>query len=114
MKFSDSHEWIAFVREGVVAIGISNYAQKELGEVVYVELPKVGKSLAKGDEMAVLESTKAATDIYSPVSGKIIAVNESLKSNPGIINESPEKEGWIIQLELADPNELNSFKEDSE
>jgi glycine cleavage system H protein len=109
MKFLESHQWVELVNEGIVVMGISNYAQKELGEIVYIELPKIGSLVIKGEEIAVLESTKAATDIYSPVSGKIIAINELLKENPELINLSPEKEGWIIKVELTQPEEYNSL-----
>lgn len=108
MKYTESHEWI--VLEGNVGVvGITDYAQKELGEIVYVELPKVGAKIKAGEEACVLESTKAAADIYSPVSGKVIAVNESLKSNVQKINQSAEKEGWLFKIELADKNEYTNL-----
>ena len=105
MKFSQSHEWVK--TEGTIAtVGISDYAQKELGEIVYVELPSVGVKIEAGEEAIVLESTKAAVDIYSPVSGEIIEVNISLKADPQKINHSAEDEGWLFKVHIRDPQEL--------
>jgi glycine cleavage system H protein len=105
MNFSETHEWVRL--EGSIAtVGISHYAQKELGEIVFIELPQPGQTVKKGQEIAVLESTKAATDTYAPLSGKIIAVNEQLRLNPAIINQQPETDGWLFQIELSDPAEL--------
>lgn len=111
MKFTDSHEWIRVIgNRGIV--GISKHAQKELGEVVYIELPKLGKVIKAKDEVAVIESTKAASDIYSPVSGTILEVNEVLKANPDLINTAPESEGWIFAISLEDPSELEHLLDD--
>jgi glycine cleavage system H protein len=100
MKYTESHEWISL--EGRVGIvGITRHAQGELGDVVYVELPKIGQHLQMGDVACVLESTKAAVDIYAPVSGKVISVNESLRNNPSLVNTAAEKEGWLFQVELS-------------
>jgi len=103
-KFAETHEWID-VDEGKGRVGISAHAQKELGEIVYVELPKVGQEIKAGEEVAVLESTKAAADIYSPVSGKIIAVNEKVKEDPSLMNKSPEGEGYLFEIALTHPEE---------
>jgi glycine cleavage system H protein len=108
MYFADSHEWIR-VEGRVGYVGISRYAQRELGEVVYVQLPQVGRQVRAGEEVAVLESTKAAADIYSPVSGTIIAVNTSVKENSLIVNQFPEAEGWLFQVEIANFQELDSL-----
>lgn len=108
MKFTESHEWI-LVDRNVGTVGVTEYAQKELGEIVYVELPEVGKNVKAGEEAAVLESTKAAADIYSPVSGKIIAVNEALANASELINQSPEDKGWIFKIELFAPDELEGL-----
>lgn len=107
MRYTESHEWI---EEGVnpKKVGIADYAQKELGDIVYVELPKVNFTVQKGQEVAVLESTKAAADVYAPVSGKIVEVNGALKDNPALLNLSPEKEGWIYKIE-AKEEELASL-----
>lgn len=110
MKFTETHEWIE-VQNGIGTVGVTDYAQKELGDIVYVELPEVGKSVKAGEEAAVLESTKAAADIYSPVSGEIVAVNTLLGEASEKINESPEKEGWIFKIKLTDPDELKSLME---
>lgn len=108
MKFTETHEWID-VKDGIGTVGISNYAQKELGEVVFVELPKVGKKVKRGEEAAVLESTKAAADVYSPVSGTIVEVNLNLKTASETINQSPEKEGWIFKIKLDSLKELDEL-----
>lgn len=107
-KYTPTHEWI-HQEEDVGTVGITLYAQRELGEVVYVELPKVGKQVKAGEEVAVLESTKAAADIYSPVSGTIIAVNDSLKENISLINTSPEREGWLFKIALEVEDELSQY-----
>jgi glycine cleavage system H protein len=108
MKFTESHEWIE-VKDDVGTVGISDHAQKELGEIVYVELPEEGKSVKAGKEAAVLESTKAAADVYSPVSGTILSTNKNLTSKPDLVNISPEKDGWIYTIKLSAPEELNSL-----
>ncbi|MEI8364911.1 MAG: glycine cleavage system protein GcvH [Parachlamydiaceae bacterium] len=108
MKFTDTHEWIN-VHDGIGTVGITKYAQKELGDIVYVELPKVGSPVKKGQAAVVLESTKAAADVYSPVSGKIIEVNLSLNSASELVNSSPEKEGWLFKLSLSDPLEFDAL-----
>lgn len=107
IKFTESHEWIDIdATQGIGIVGITQYAQKELGDVVYVELPIVGRQVKQGQEAAVLESTKAAADVYAPVAGEIIAVNQDLKQSPEWINQKPEKEGWIFKIKLADQKEL--------
>jgi glycine cleavage system H protein len=108
MKFTESHEWIE-VKNGIGMVGITDFAQKELGDIVYVELPIVGKQVKKGDEAAVLESTKAAADVYAPVSGVITEVNQALSDACDLVNKSPEKEGWIFKLSLKDPQELEEL-----
>ncbi len=113
MRFTDSHEWIT-VENGVGTVGITDHAQKELGEVVYVELPAVGKRVKAGDEVAVLESTKAAADIYSPVSGEIVEINQKLGDFIHQINSSAESDGWLFRIKLADTAETEKLlnKED--
>lgn len=108
MQFSDSHEWVK-ITNSRATIGVSQHAQKEIGEVVHVELPKLGVKIKKGQEIAVLESTKAAVDIYSPVSGKIVEVNRELIDHPELINEYPQEHGWLVRLELQDPTELEKL-----
>lgn len=113
MKFTESHEWIR-VEDGIGTCGITSHAQKELGEVVYVELPSVGKRVKAGDEVAVLESTKAAADIYSPVAGEIIEINQKLGDFIHHINSSAESDGWLFKIKLSDPAETEKLlsKED--
>lgn len=108
MQFTPSHEWIV-CNGDIATIGITLYAQKELGEIVYVELPSVGASIKKGEEMAVLESTKAAADIYSPVTGIVIEINNELANDCVRINRSPEKEGWICKIQMQDSSEVSSL-----
>lgn len=108
MKFTETHEWID-VKDGIGTVGVTEYAQKELGDIVYVELPKIGSEVKKGKEAAVLESTKAAADVYAPVSGKIVEVNLSLKDASELVNNSPQRDGWLFKLSLLDPNEFDSL-----
>ncbi len=112
MKFTETHEWIE-VQGDVGTVGVSNHAQKELGDIVYVELPKVGKAVRAGEEAAVLESTKAAADVYSPVSGTILEVNRTLEQASELVNRSAEKEGWLFKIKLSDPKELDALIENS-
>lgn len=107
MKFTDSHEWIEMENSDVGIVGVSNHAQEELGDIVYVELPAVGKKVKMAQEAAVLESTKAAADVYAPVSGTIVEVNTALKTNPELINRSAEKEGWLYKIRLDNPSEFD-------
>ncbi len=108
MKYTESHEWIE-INNGVGTVGITQYAQKELGDIVYVELPKVGSEVKAGEEAVVLESTKAAADVYSPVSGSILEVNNALKEASEKVNLSPENEGWLYKIRLANAKELDSL-----
>jgi glycine cleavage system H protein len=108
MYFTDSHEWIK-VEDGLGTVGITTHAKKELGEIVYLELPQIGRVVKAGEEVVILESTKAAADIYAPVSGEIVAVNEVVRNAPDILNESPEERGWLFQIRLSNPEELNNL-----
>ena len=103
LKFLDSHEWIK-EDENTVIVGISDHAQSELGEVVYVELPAVGDEFVSGDEAAVVESVKAASEVYTPISGEVIEVNEALEENPEFVNTSPYEDGWFFKLRVSDEN----------
>ena len=103
LKFLDSHEWIK-EDENTVIVGISDHAQSELGEVVFVELPAVGDEFVSGDEAAVVESVKAASEVYTPISGEVIEVNEALEENPEFVNTSPYEDGWFFQLRVSDEN----------
>ena len=108
MKFTQTHEWIE-LDDQIATVGISDFAQKELGDAVYVELPTIGHQLQGGDEAVVIESTKAAVDIYSPISGEVVSVNEVLYTAPETINRSPEAEGWLFKLRIHDLGELESL-----
>ncbi len=111
LKYTESHEWVFADEDGNARIGISDHAQEALGDLVYVELPAVGDEIGQGDPCAVVESVKAASDIYAPVSGKVIAVNEDLDDDPAIINSDPYDDGWLFQLELSDKTELDGLKD---
>jgi glycine cleavage system H protein len=106
--FTKEHEWVKVTGDDAV-VGISDYAQHALGDVVFVELPAVGKTLAKGDEAAVVESVKAASEVFSPVSGEVMTVNAAIVDQPGLINEFPEGEAWFFTLRLSNPAELGAL-----
>ena len=106
--YSDTHEWIEVEGE-TGTVGVTAYAQKELGEVVFISLPEVGRKIEAGHEIVILESTKAAADIYSPVSGTITAVNTKIKEVPDLLNQYPESEGWIYRIALSNPEELSNL-----
>ncbi|XP_015960222.1 glycine cleavage system H protein 2, mitochondrial [Arachis duranensis] len=108
LKYCDSHEWVK-VDGKSATIGITDHAQDHLGDVVYVELPEVGKDVTQGESFGAVESVKATSDINSPVSGKVVEVNEELNSSPGLVNSSPYKDGWIIKVEVSDSGELNNL-----
>ena len=108
MKYLSSHEWARLEEDGTVTIGISDHAQEALGDVVYVETPEVGSHVISGEEAGVVESVKAASDIYSPVSGEVIAINEALEDEPEIVNGSPYDEGWFFKVRPSDLSELDS------
>ncbi|WP_027328256.1 glycine cleavage system protein GcvH [Marinimicrobium agarilyticum] len=107
LKYLPSHEWARVEEDGTVTIGISDHAQDSLGDVVFVELPEVGSSVSKGEEAGVVESVKAASDIYSPVSGEVIAINEALEDAPETVNESPYDDGWFFKVKPEDTDELS-------
>jgi glycine cleavage system H protein len=112
VKFTEDHEYIRLDgKTGVV--GITNYAQDQLGDIVFVELPSVGQKLKKGDQAAVVESVKAASEIYSPASGTVTEVNIALTGGPGLINTSPDSDGWIYKLALDAPGELDTLMDDA-
>lgn len=111
LRYTESHEWVSTEDDGNARIGISDHAQEALGDLVFVELPVVGDEIGQGDPVAVVESVKAASDIYAPVSGKIIAINEDLDADPAIINSDPYGDGWLFELELYDTEELEGLKD---
>ncbi|MCS6879597.1 MAG: glycine cleavage system protein GcvH [Geminicoccaceae bacterium] len=106
--YTKEHEWIR-VEGGIATVGISEHAQEQLGDVVYVELPEVGREVAAGEPVAVVESVKAASDVYSPVSGRIVDVNRAIADNPALVNEDAEGAAWFFRIELADPSELGGL-----
>ena len=109
LKYVETHEWVREDGHGTVIVGITDYAQDALGDVVYVELPEVDSEVEMGDEVAVVESVKAASDIYAPLSGTITEVNESLEGNPELVNTDPYRDGWFFRLKLRDVEELSSL-----
>ena len=109
--FTEDHEWVD-VDGDIGTVGISEYAQEQLGDIVFVDVPEEGKELTKGDEAAVVESVKAASDVYSPVSGTVIDSNAALADTPGLVNEDPESDGWFYKLTLSDPDELGELMDE--
>ena len=110
--FTQEHEWID-VEGDIGTVGISDYAQGQLGDIVFVDVPEAGKRLAKGDDAAVVESVKAASDVYSPVSGAVIEGNAGLADEPGLVNTDPEGEGWFFKLTLSDAGELDALMDEA-
>jgi glycine cleavage system H protein len=111
LKYTESHEWVDADENGNARIGITDHAQEALGDLVFVELPTVGDEISQGDPCAVVESVKAASDIYTPVSGRVIAINEELDADPAIINSDPYGDGWLFEVELFDTEELEGLKD---
>jgi glycine cleavage system H protein len=107
-RYLPSHEWVRVMGDQAV-IGISDYAQSELNDVVYVELPEVGDAIEKGEEFGSVESVKAASEMYAPVSGEVIAVNEALEDAPELVNQSPFDKGWMVRIQLMDPSEVDEL-----
>ncbi|MDO7842422.1 glycine cleavage system protein GcvH [Sphingomonas immobilis] len=110
--FTEDHEWVD-VDGDIGTVGISEYAQSQLGDIVFVEVPDEGKDVTKGDEAAVVESVKAASDVYSPVSGTVIEGNSDLADNPALVNEDPEGDGWFFKLTLSDASELEGLMDET-
>lgn len=110
--FTEDHEWVD-VDGDIGIVGITEYAQSQLGDIVFVDVPEEGKELAKGDEAAVVESVKAASDVYSPVSGTVIDGNAALADTPGLVNEDPEGDGWFFKLTLSDTSELDELMDEA-
>jgi glycine cleavage system H protein len=108
LKYTDTHEWLK-IKGDTVLIGITDHAQSELTDIVFAELPEVGKELKKGDELCVVESVKSVSEIYAPISGKVVGVNEKLEDTPETINESPYDDGWLVELEIKDKEELDDL-----
>lgn len=109
LRYLESHEWVRNEGDGTATIGITDHAQDSLGDVVYVELPEVGSQVTASEEAGVVESVKAASDIFSPVSGEVIAINESLEDAPETVNNSPYGDGWFFKVKMTDPSELDGL-----
>ncbi|SEQ06395.1 glycine cleavage system H protein [Amphritea atlantica] len=108
-RFASSHEWVLDNGDGTVTMGISDHAQELLGDVVFVELPEVGREVDAGEEFSLVESVKAASDIYSPVTGEVVAINEALEDQPETVNNAPYDGGWIVKIKLADASQLDEL-----
>ena len=121
LRYTGEHEWLRQEEDGTVTVGITDHAQSALGDLVYVELPEVGQEVESGGEMAVVESVKAASDVYAPISGEVVAINEDLSDDPEKINADPYGDGWIVRLqpsgddgETMSPDEYQSFLDELE
>ncbi len=109
--FTDEHEWID-VSGDIATVGITDYAQEQLGDIVFVELPEEGKSFTKGDDAAVVESVKAASDVYAPISGEVVEANGALEDEPALVNSDAEEDGWFFKLRVTDPSELDELMDE--
>ena len=107
-KFTEDHEWVS-IDGNIATVGISNHAQESLGDIVFIELPVIGKTVKAKEEICVIESVKAASDIYSPLDGEIIEINNSLENEPSIINQEAENNGWIFKIKLAEPSQYEEL-----
>lgn len=114
LKFTESHEWVKDNGDGTVTIGISEHAQQMLGDVVFVDLPEVENEIEAGESFSLVESVKAASDIYSPITGEIVEVNEELEDSPELINDEPYEGGWIAKIKMSDASELDSLTDAEE
>ena len=108
LKYTETHEWIK-QKDNIVVIGITDHAQSELTDIVFAELPEVGKQLKKGEELCIVESVKSVSEIYAPVSGRVIKINEKLNDAPELINQSPYDDGWLVEIEIEKPDEIKNF-----
>jgi len=109
LKFAESHEWVRDEGNGIYSVGISDHAQSLLGDMVFVDLPEVGSEVSAGNDVAVAESVKAASDIYAPISGEIIAINDALEASPELVNSEPYGEGWLFRIKASDSSELDQL-----
>lgn len=109
LKYRESHEWVRQEDDGTVTVGITEHAQELLGDMVFVDLPEIGREVTLGDDCAVAESVKAASDIYAPVSGEIVAVNDNLSDSPELVNASPYEDGWLFKIKLSDTKQLDQL-----
>jgi len=113
IRFTEDHEWVVSEDDNRVRVGITDYAQEQLGELVYIELPEVGAEVSQGDAIAVIESVKSASDLISPVSGEVVEVNEALNDEPAAVNEDAMGAGWFVVIQLSDPDELESLMDEA-
>ena len=107
-KYTKEHEWVE-VEGDTATVGITNHAQESLGDIVFIDLPTVGKEVKSNEELCVIESVKAASDIYAPIDGEVIEINNNLNDDASIVNQDPEKDGWIFKMKMADPNQYNDL-----
>ena len=114
LKYASSHEWARLESDGTIVVGITDHAQAALGDIVYIELPEVGATLDAGSEVAVVESVKAASDIYSPLSGEVIEINPALEDEPGTVNISPYADGWFFRVKPSEASELEDMMDASD
>jgi len=108
-KYTETHEWVRIEEDNVVTVGITDYAQEKIGDIVSVELPKIGDEVEAGETMGMIDSQKASAEVYAPVSGIVVEVNEILESDPGIINSDPYEEGWLVRIEIEDIEQLDNL-----
>ena len=113
MRFSNDHEWIVVDEDGIATVGITDYAQEQLGELVFVELPEIGTTFSTGSDMAVIESVKAASEVKAPVAGEVVEVNETLVDEPDQVNTDPTGTGWFIKMRMADESELGTLMDEA-
>lgn len=112
LRFTEDHEWVLTADDGTALIGITEFAQEQLGELVYIELPEVGAEIEKGESIAVIESVKSASDLVAPITGEVLEVNEELDSDPGKVNEDAMGAGWFIKVKMADEEELDELMDE--
>ena len=113
LRYTDQHEWVS-VEGDTATVGITEYAQGQLGDVVFVELPETGKAFAMGDQAAVVESVKAAAEVYAPITGEIVEINEEISGKPELVNEDASGDGWFFKMTIDDPKELDSLMDEAE
>ena len=113
LRYAKSHEWLKLESDGTATVGITDYAQNSLGDITYVQAPKVGATLAAGATFGVVESVKAASEVYAPVGGDVVAVNDALASEPGAVNEAPLGRGWFFKMRVAEPTDLDGLMDEA-
>ena len=112
IKFTEEHEWIVMETEDTGVVGITNYAQEQLGDIVFIELPEVGTEINKGDDVAVIESVKAASELKAPLSGEVFEINQELSNTPETVNNDPMGTGWFMKIKISDPSELDNLMDE--